>query len=1020
VDLILTGAGLAYDFNAGSVTSAATSAGGAGSVRFMGGAAQTFDLASALTIPYLIVDNAAGVSAVAASGNFQSLTIGTRLELRNGVFDAEANSTATGAQNGDLVFANGVTIVRWSGSSIPSNDTPTFGTGLIYEYGDLGAMSGPLTTGRELFPATGTISTLRIFDNTTLLEDPNTGTLQRIITVSDTLRLAATLITTTEGTAASQADDDWIVLANNAFLVLQGNGSIATDNVAATREVVFTNYRLEYRDFAGAVSFGEFPSGGVVTDLVVTQRGTGGSPTVLTFPQVGTDSDPTTAGVQSFTRQVQNFTVRAGQVDLNGNRFSIRGNADFTGATQVATVTNPGAVVTTGPFAQAVINTFGQATLAFEGNNDATLTTGTNGGARGYAVPLNIDFRINKGNDSPQNDTTELVLQGGFLDFAAFSNPLAAGGDALLYLDRGILVAGTPEQRNTIYVELVHNSQNSQNVNAPDRGQGFVIASENPPGREAYVSGNVIKEFSNDPNNTAGTGFIAGRVVYPVGDRRGNYSPITLDFESNSQAAAQSFSTRRVTVNFVDQRPTGTLGFPIAGGVGTGQDVTNYANFYWFIASDPALGSGTTFNVEARAEGYRLEQGENITQLRLVRRETGDAAQNAFTLVGTAGAYQNFLIDPGTPASPADDIPVVLVRGASAFLSPQGSIFTFGNQRGSVIPPPPPPATNVAQVQIAHLAPNALASVDVYVNGTLVADNLNYLNATGYLTIQNVNGTANLSVAIAPNTSTSVNNAVRTVTVSVAQGQSYFVGIVDDGADATPGSAADVVVRQAGGTSSQSGRVEFFGLNAVAGAGPVDFRVTNGAQNLLTLFRNVAYGQTTGTEVADPNTYNFDVVRAGTTQRLVANQVNLTAAAGQRGVLAFVGNLTDSPLSQARNKQIVYISPSGQVITGRFTTGADDVALPTEFALKGAFPNPFASRAAIRFDLPQAGEVSLVVVDMMGREVMRVPATAVAAGAGQRLELDGQGLAAGMYLYRLTAVTAEGTKVATGQITLVK
>ncbi len=664
--------------------------------------------------------------------------------------------------------------------------------------------------------------------------------------------------------------------------------------------------------------------------------------------------------------------------------------------------------------------------LAFEGASDATLTVGSNGGSTGLVVSPNLDIQINKG-----TDTSEVVLQGSFLDFAANSAPNAVGGDRLLYLYRGILVAGTPAERASVYVKLVHNSQNSQNVNQIDRGQGFVndrdiSGNAVAIGRESYISGNVIKEFSNDPNGTAGTGFIAGRVVYPTGDRRGNYSPITLDFESNSGAAAQSFSTRRVTVNFrggeADSRPMGSLGFPIVNGVTAGSNVTNYANFYWFIASDPALGSGTQFNVEARAEGYRLLPGENISTLRLVRRETGDENLNAFSLVGTNGTYQNYLLDP-TPAdnSNNDEIPIVLVQGASAFLSPAGSIFTFGNQRGDVAAPVQ--RTDIASIQVAHLAPNAPSPVDVYVNGVLVADNLNYLTATGYQQVVGVNGTANLSVAIAPGTSTSAAQAIRTVTVSVAQGQSYFVAAVDDGADATPGSAVDVVIRQAGMTSSQPGRTEFFGLNAVAGLSapsPVDFRVVSGAASLAVLFRNVAFGQTSGTEVVDANTYGFDVVKTGTTTRLVANQLALGATGGERGVLAFVGNATSNPLSPSRNQQIIFIRPNGTVITGRNFTGTEEVSLPTEFALKGAFPNPFSSRAAVRFDLPTAGEVSLVVVDMMGREVMRVPATAVSAGANQRIELDGQGLAAGMYFFRLTATMAQGTKVATGQVTLVK
>jgi hypothetical protein len=45
------------------------------------------------------------------------------------------------------------------------------------------------------------------------------------------------------------------------------------------------------------------------------------------------------------------------------------------------------------------------------------------------------------------------------------------------------------------------------------------------------------------------------------------------------------------------------------------------------------------------------------------------------------------------------------------------------------------------------------------------------------------------------------------------------------------------------------------------------------------------------------------------------------------------------------------------------------VALPTEYALYNAYPNPFNPSTTIKFDLPEAANVRLVVFDMLGREV---------------------------------------------------
>ena len=43
--------------------------------------------------------------------------------------------------------------------------------------------------------------------------------------------------------------------------------------------------------------------------------------------------------------------------------------------------------------------------------------------------------------------------------------------------------------------------------------------------------------------------------------------------------------------------------------------------------------------------------------------------------------------------------------------------------------------------------------------------------------------------------------------------------------------------------------------------------------------------------------------------------------------------------------------------------------LPTEFALHPAYPNPFNPSTTLRFDLPEAAQVYLVVYDLLGREV---------------------------------------------------
>ena len=93
--------------------------------------------------------------------------------------------------------------------------------------------------------------------------------------------------------------------------------------------------------------------------------------------------------------------------------------------------------------------------------------------------------------------------------------------------------------------------------------------------------------------------------------------------------------------------------------------------------------------------------------------------------------------------------------------------------------------------------------------------------------------------------------------------------------------------------------------------------------------------------------------------------------------------------------------------------------IPDEYALDEAYPNPFNPSATIRFALPEAADVRLIVYDVMGREVARLVDSKKAAGY-HRVRFDGARLASGLYLYRLVAKGEAGAFSKTGRMVLVK
>lgn len=84
------------------------------------------------------------------------------------------------------------------------------------------------------------------------------------------------------------------------------------------------------------------------------------------------------------------------------------------------------------------------------------------------------------------------------------------------------------------------------------------------------------------------------------------------------------------------------------------------------------------------------------------------------------------------------------------------------------------------------------------------------------------------------------------------------------------------------------------------------------------------------------------------------------------------------------------------------STGAGEQSTaPRVFALYQNFPNPFNPATKITYQVPVAGEVSLRVYDLLGREVATLVSGVKPAGAHD-VEFDASGLTSGVYFYRMT------------------
>ena len=83
-------------------------------------------------------------------------------------------------------------------------------------------------------------------------------------------------------------------------------------------------------------------------------------------------------------------------------------------------------------------------------------------------------------------------------------------------------------------------------------------------------------------------------------------------------------------------------------------------------------------------------------------------------------------------------------------------------------------------------------------------------------------------------------------------------------------------------------------------------------------------------------------------------------------------------------------------------TGTESEELPTEVELAQNYPNPFNPQTTIDYALPKAGDVSLIVYDMLGREVDVLLDGPQAAGR-HTVRFGANHLPNGTYVYRLVA-----------------
>jgi hypothetical protein len=91
-------------------------------------------------------------------------------------------------------------------------------------------------------------------------------------------------------------------------------------------------------------------------------------------------------------------------------------------------------------------------------------------------------------------------------------------------------------------------------------------------------------------------------------------------------------------------------------------------------------------------------------------------------------------------------------------------------------------------------------------------------------------------------------------------------------------------------------------------------------------------------------------------------------------------------------------------------TGNNPGIIPDKYSLFQNYPNPFNPVTKIKYDLPDKGFVSLIVYDIIGREISQL-IKGVKSPGNYIIDFDGSNLSSGMYFYKLTISEPSGKMI---------
>jgi len=280
-----------------------------------------------------------------------------------------------------------------------------------------------------------------------------------------------------------------------------------------------------------------------------------------------------------------------------------------------------------------------------------------------------------------------------------------------------------------------------------------------------------------------------------------------------------------------------------------------------------------------------------------------------------------------------------------------------------------PPAMEMARLQVIHNAADPAAEVvDIYVNGDLFKDDFAFRTATEFM---NVPAGVELNIGVAPGTSTSANDIIATIPVTLMAGKTYVAianGVLDPNSFAGNPDGKEIGFNLYARDGIREKAQLWYETDFVVFHGSTDAPTVDVvARDVGTIVDNAAYGDFTDYLSVKPKKYILDITPGNDNNTIVASfEADLSGLKGGAAVVFASGFLTPEANQDGPAFGLFAALPTGDVVelppytpTARLQVihnAADPAAEVVDIYVNGGlYEDNFAFRAATEFRTVPAG-----------------------------------------------------------------